>query len=419
LRVVARTSSFFFRGKEGDIREIGARLNVENVLEGSVRKAGNRIRITVQLISVADGYHLWSERYDREMTDVFEIQDEICQAIVDKLRVELATGRPLLKRYTEKIEAYDLFLKADFQIVKATGESLAKGKEFYEQAIVVDPNYARAWVGLSLYYYTLGFTGFMPSRTALTLSRQAAMKAIELDETLPEGHAMSAAAYASEYSWKQAERGFQVALRFDPKSVTAWAAYDYYYLVPMRRLDEAIAASKRALESDPLSAFPHWRLGLRYWYVRQYDLAIEKFRNALECDPNYFPALAAVSFLYSGIGRQDEAIQNMKAVTQLLGQSPFSLSMLGCIYAMTVEIAETRKILLQMQDLAQQTYVAASSFARIYFALGEIDRSFDYFEKAVDEQDGNMLHFHVTPYYDSLRSYPRYRSILRKMNLEA
>jgi serine/threonine protein kinase/Tfp pilus assembly protein PilF len=418
LRVVARTSSFFFRGKEADIREIGTRLNVENVLEGSVRKAGNRIRITVQLISAADGYHLWSERYDREMTDVFAIQDEICQAIVDKLRVELAAGRPLLKRYTENVEAYNLYLKGSYHTLKATGESLAKGKEYFEQAIKADPNYALAWSGLALFYWNLGIAGFMPSKTALALSRQAATKALEVDEMLADGHAMAAALHATDFNWKAAEREFQVALELDPKSETAWAAYDYYYLVPMRRLDEAVAASKRALESDPLSAFLHWRLGLRYWYVRQLDQAMKQFRNALEYDPHYFPALAYLSLLYNGMGRQDDAIQTVKAATQLLGQSPLSLTLLGYTYAMAGQIAEARKILLEMQNLAKETYVAAENFARIYFTLGEIERSFDYFEKAVDEHDGNMLHFHVVPVFDPLRSHPRYYALLRKMNLE-
>jgi adenylate cyclase len=336
--VVARTSSFFFRGKDADIREIGTRLNVDTVLEGSVRKAGNRIRITAQLISVADGYHLWSERYDREMTDVFAIQDEICQAIVGKLRIELAAGRPILKRYTENVEAYNLFLQGKYQTLKATAESLAKGKEYFEQAIKVDPNYALAWSGLALFYWNLGLVGFMPPKTALESSRQAAMKALELDEMLAEGHAMAAAVYASDFNWKEAEREFQLALELDPKSETVWAAYDYYYLVPMMRLDEAVAASKRALESDPLSPFLHWRLGLRYVYIRQMDLAMEQFRNALEYDPNYVPALFCIGFLYNWMGRPADAIQTVKAAAQFLGQSPHGLSWLGFTYALRWQV---------------------------------------------------------------------------------
>ncbi|MGA2264025.1 MAG: protein kinase [Acidobacteriota bacterium] len=190
LRVIARTSSFSFRGKEVDVREIGAKLNVENILGGSVRKAGNRIRVTAQLVSAADGYHHRSERYDREMTDVFAIQDEICQAIIDKLRVELAPGRALVKRYTENVEAYSLYLKARYQLWKMTAEGLAKGKEYYEQALALDPNYALAWSGLAEFYHLLGFFGHMPPKAANARSSQAARKALELDDMLAEAHAM-------------------------------------------------------------------------------------------------------------------------------------------------------------------------------------------------------------------------------------
>jgi serine/threonine protein kinase/Tfp pilus assembly protein PilF len=417
LRVTARTSSFAFRGKEEDVREIGARLNVENILEGSVRKAGNRIRVTTQLVSAAEGYHLWSERYDREMTDVFAIQDEICQAIVDKLRVELAAGQPLVKHYTENVEAYNLYLKARYHIYKFTLEGVAKSKEYYEQAIAMDPSFALAWSGLAFYYWNLGFVGYMPPKAANALSGQAALKALELDEMLPEAHAMMGVLRVCEFDWEAAEREFRRALELAPKSEEVWMYYDYFYLVSMQRLDEAVAASRKALELDPLSPFLQWRLGLRYYFTRQWDRAIKQFHNALEIDPNYGPAHLYLGCSYIQIGKPEDAIHTFEMIAKLQGHSPVALGHLASANALAGRIGEARKLLEELQQLAQRIYVPSLYFAYPYYFLGEIDRAFDWFEKAVAERETLTLHLHVDPLYDPLRSHPRYQSLLRKMNL--
>ena len=261
LRVIARTSSFSFRGKEVDVRKIGRELNVEHILEGSVRKAGSRVRVTTQLVNTADGYHLWSERYDREMTDLFAIQDEICQAIVERLRLRLAADRSCLKHHTENLEAYTLYLKGRYHLNKWTRDGLAKSKEYYEQAIALDPDYALAWNGLALYHFSIGFLGYLRPSEAYALCRTATRKALELDETLAEGHAMMGVLHVTKYDWKGAEREFRRALELDPNSEQVWNHYIGYYLVPMGRLDEAIVAFKRAVAQDPLSPDKHFRLG--------------------------------------------------------------------------------------------------------------------------------------------------------------
>jgi serine/threonine protein kinase/Tfp pilus assembly protein PilF len=417
LRVAARTSSFSFRGEKVDVREIGAKLNVENVLEGSVRKSGNRIRVTAQLISIADGYHLWSERYDREMTDVFAIQDEICQAIVDKLRIRLAAGRKLLKRYTENVEAYNLCLKATYHVYKGEPESLAKSKEYYEQAIALDTNYALAWYGLAKYHHLLGFYGYMPTRAAYVESSQAASKALELDETLPEAHALIGVFRAYDYDWKGAESEFLRALELDPNSEEVWIDYDFYYLVPMRRLDEAVAASVRAVELNPLSAFLQWRLGYRYYLTRQWDRAIKQCRNALELDPHYIFANFHMGLSYVQMGNFDEAIRAIEAAVQASGRNPFVLGLIGATYAKAEQIGEAKKILVELEDLTQRTYVPAASFPWIYAELGEIDKAFDWLEKAADEHEGFLIHFHIDPTNDLFRAHPRYPVLLHKMNL--
>jgi serine/threonine protein kinase/tetratricopeptide (TPR) repeat protein len=418
LRVIARTSSFSFRGKEADVREIGAKLNVESILEGSVRKAGNRIRVTAQLVSAADGSHHWSERYDREMTDVFAIQDEICQAIVDRLRVQLAAGPPLVKRYTENVEAYSLCLKGRYHLFKGTAEGFAKSKEYYEQAIAADPNYSLAWYGLAFFYFSLGFFGHMPPKAANAQASRAAMKALELDDLLAEAHAMMGVFRACDFDWQGAQDELRRALELDPKSEDAWSWYDYYYLVPMRRLDEAVAASRRAVELDPLSPFLQWRLGYRYYLTRQWDLAIERFHNAHELDPNHLWTHMFLGFMCLQTGKLQEAIRAAETVARLMGRSPLALGLLGAAYARAGRLDDARKLLEELHELAQKTYVPPLSFAVIYPALGEIDKGFEWLEKAIDEREAILLHFHIDPSFDELRSHPRYPALLRKMNLE-
>jgi serine/threonine protein kinase/tetratricopeptide (TPR) repeat protein len=417
LKVIARTSAFAFKGRQEDIRRIAESLSVANVLEGSVRKSGNRIRITAQLVAAADGSHFWSERYDREMTDVFAIQDEISLAIAEKLRVSLARGQPQAKRYRDNVEAYNLVLKGHYYVNKWTPEALAKGKQYFEQAIAEDQNYALAWGGLAEYYYALGWFGYMRPKPAYDQSNQAIMKALELDETIAGVHALAGLLRAYESDWKGADREFRRALELDPQSVDAWASYDFSYLVPMGRLHEAIAGTRKALERDPLSPFLQFRLGLWYYYTRQWDRAMEQCRNALDLDPHYMPAHLLKGDLCREMGKPEESIRAYETLTKLMGRSAFALGHLGCAYATAGRISEARNLLKELQELDRKTYVGPYSFALIYYALGEIDKAIDFFEKMVDARDSFFLHLGVNPAFSPLRSHPRFQALLRKMNL--
>jgi serine/threonine protein kinase/Tfp pilus assembly protein PilF len=417
LKVIARTSSFSFRGKETDIAQIRDRLNVQSILEGSVRKSGNRIRVTAQLINAADESHLWSQRYDREMTDVFALQDEISQAIVEKLRVRLAADRPLVKRHTENVEAYNLYLKARYQLWRLTSEGFAKSKEYYEQAIALDPNYALAWHGLAGFNNLLGMYGYMPPKAANAQAEQATRKALQLDDLLAEAHAMMGVLRASEFDWKGAELEFSRALALDPTSEDVLRWYTYYCLVPMRRLDEAVAAYLRAVEMDPLSPDLQYHLGYNYCLKREWNRAIKQCRNALELDPQY-GAHMLLGSCYLQIGKHDDAIRAMETQARVAGRGSLALGTLGWAYALTGRTGEALKLLAELQERAQKEYVSFWSFAVIYSNLGEMDKAFDWFEKAVDEHDPLMLHFHVHPNYDPLHTHPRYHALLRKMNLE-
>jgi serine/threonine-protein kinase len=417
LRVMARTSAFAFRGRDVDVREIGTRLNVEHVLEGSVRRAGNRIRVTAQLVMASDGFHLWSQRFDREMTDVFAIQDDISQAIVEKLRVRLAADRPLVRRHTDNVEAYNLYLKARYQFFRSTPEGLAKSKDYYEQAIALDPNYALAWHGLAGFYNVLGVFGQIPPKAANAQAAQATAKALQLDNLLAEAYAMMGALRAGEFDWKGAELEFSRALELDPKSQDVLKWYDYYYLGPMKRVDEAVAAFLKALEIDPLSPFLQSGLGYNYCLKREWNRAIEQCRSALELDPQSWVYMLLGS-CYFHIGKHDDAIRAMETQALALGRSSFALGSLGWAYASTGRTEEALQLLEELQERAQQQYTPSWSFAVIYSGLGEMDQAFDWFEKAVDEHEPLMLHIHVHPNYDPLHAHPRYSALLRKMNLE-
>jgi serine/threonine-protein kinase len=419
LKVIARTSAFAFKGKHEDVRRIAESLGVANILEGSVRKSGNRIRITAQLVTAADGSHLWSERYDREMTDVFAIQDEISQTIAEKLRVRLAGGGPLVKRSTENVDAYNLYLKGLHHQRKWTPVGLAKGKEYFDQSIAADPDYALAWCGLAQHYYLWGYFGYTASKRANAEALQAILKGLELDETLPEAHAVVGVLRALDYDWRGAEREFIRALELDPQSGDAVSGYSYFYLVPLRRLDEAIAMTGKALERDPLSPLFQFRLGYWYYFSRQYDRGLKQARNALELNPHYHLPYGVLSGCLFQTEKFMEAIRAMETYAQLAGRTPAALGFLAMIYAGAGRTVEAKKLLQELQELEQKTYVPPSSFGSIYLGLGEIDKALDWYEKAIDERDSYILHLSVDPQYDRLRSHPRFQALLRKMNLQS
>jgi serine/threonine protein kinase len=421
LKVTARTSAFAFKGKQEDIRKIAEALGVANVLEGSVRKAANRIRVTAQLISATDGNHIWSERYDREMTDVFAIQDEISQAISEKLRVRLFGDRPLVKRATENLEAFSLYLKARQFGYRSSYRSpdVEKVKAYCEQVIAIDPGYAKPWYGLATLYFAIGMVGITPPKVAFAQCRQATLRALALDELLPEAHSVLAGLRAIEFDWEGAEREFRRALELGPGVSDIWMHYSGTYLGPMGQWDEAIAASQRSVELDPLNPFFHYHLGLRYYNARQYDRSIEQHRKALELEPNYPQAYNGLANNFIQIGKPDEAVSAMESAARFAGHAPLGRRMLGSIYARVGRIADARKILDEMQKLSLGNYVPPTGFAMIHLGLGETDLGFDWLEKAVDEQDSLLILFIHGPMFDPICSHPRYHTLLRKMKLEA
>ena len=419
LRVVARTSAFSFKGKDVDIEEIGKKLKVDKVLEGSVRKAGNRLRITAQLINVEDGYHLWSERYDREMEDIFAIQDEVTLAIVDELKVDfLGEGKAkLVKRYTEDSEAYNLYLKGRYFWNKRTGEGLEKGIKYFQQAIKKDPFYALAYTGLADSFVISAFYGFSSPQEVFPKAKAAVKKALEIDDTLAEAH--TSLGYISifyDWDWHTADRSIRRALELNPGYA---AAHHYYaaYLAIIGRVNESIAEMKRAVEIDPLSTRLHTELGNYFGWSGRLDEAAKQLQKTLEMDQNFGLAHAHIGLCYARQKKYEEAIVALQRAIQLMGNSPFFIGFLANIYAKSGSRDRAEEILHELEEMSKMRYVPPMSIANIYAELGEIDKAFEWMEKAYQEHDTQIAMLKTRAEFEKLRSDPRGKVLLEKIGL--
>jgi eukaryotic-like serine/threonine-protein kinase len=420
LRVIARTSAFAFRGKGADVGEIAAKLHVGHVLEGSVRKAGSRIRVTAQLIKTADQSHLWSERYDRDMTDVFAIQDDISRAIVDNLRVRLSPGRPLVRRPTENLEAYNLYRRGMHSILRVTPQSLARGKEYLEQAIALDPDYALVYAGMALYHAASANIGLMPGSEALPQAKTAALTALELDDTLAEAHAMSGLAKAMcDFDWVGAEQDFRRALELNPASGIAHFHYARHCLRPMGRLEEALVELRRGLDIDPLSVPFNVSLGYSYDVTGQHDIAMAQYRNAMDLDPSAFGPHVFLAIAYQRTGRFEDAIAAAQKACELTRRSATTLGILAGIYGPAGRQGEARALLEELAALRRTTYVPPIAMVMAHAGLFESDRVLEWLDKGITERDDNVVcALKCEPTFDPFRSHPRFQALLRRVNLE-
>lgn len=419
LRVTARTSSFAFRGKEQDIREIGARLAVDKILEGSVRRAGNRIRVTAQLINVSDACHLWSERYEREITDVFAIQDEISQVIVDKLRVGLGQERRASRRPTENLEAYNLYLQGRYHLSKWTPEGFAKAKQCLEQAVARDPDFALAYDALSEFYWFLGFFGLIPPKEAFSVGIWAALRALEIDDTMAETHAL-VGMYRKEldYNWPEVQREMKRALELNPSSPTVRLRNVLSGLMPLGRLEESVEEMKIVIQSDPLSLFNRWWLVVMYYLARDYDPALEQARFMIDLDSSYYVGHWGRGMLCLEKGMLREAISEFREAANLSGNVPLMLGWLGQALGKAGEAGEAGALLDRLSEISRAAYVPPSSFAWIHLGLGNVDEAFTWMERAIDARDPMVMPIKSYPFLDPLRTDPRFHALLRKMNLE-
>jgi TolB-like protein/Tfp pilus assembly protein PilF len=418
LRVVARTSAFAFKGKNEDIREIGRKLHVEHVLEGSVRKAGNRLRITAQLIKIADGYHLWSDRYDRAMDDVFAIQDEISLAIVDKLKVTLLEDEKgaLAKRPTENLHAYNLFLQGRYSLNKMTRDSLQDAIERFREAIALSPDYAQAYAGIGEAYHYLGLLDCLPSGDVYPKAREFALRAIELDPTTADAHVVLATVKLMyDWDWEGAESAYKRAIALNPNYVQARAHYAFC-LFCLGRMAESLAEMTSAYSLDPL--LDPMNMGVLLIRMGRLAQARDEFQKSLESDPERAHALWLLGHVDVLEGRYEEGLAEIRRALALSGNNAIILAGFGWSNAVAGKRSEAKSVLEELRERSRREYIRPYFSAKIYSALGENDRAFEWLEKAYREHDTSLVTVLNDEALTGLHRDPRFDQLLKRMKLD-
>jgi len=416
LRVPGRTSCFAFKGKnEEDIfRKVGDQLHVGTVLEGSVRKAGDKLRVTAQLINVSDGYHLWSKDYDGDVKDILNFQSNVAQQVVQALQVQLGTeaARVLSKKPTENPEAHRLYLLGRYEFAKYTQAGWNNAIRYYEEALRLDPDYALAYCGLADNYAYMGSV-VMPEKEAIAKEKEFAQKALEIDPDLAEAHMSLALVLVGAYDWQNGLKEFDRALELNPNLAFAYEL-QAWTVNGLGRFDEAITKTKKAVELDPLNPFFQMSLSFFQYWARQYDGAIAQARKTLAMDPNsaISHVLLGLSFLKKGdtAGAIAE-LQKSKAPDPGAWYQGF----LGYGYAISGDRAKAEEALRELEELAKRQYVSPTAFATIYLGLGQKEKCLDWLEKAYEQQDSACWYLKIDQIYDSVRNEPRFQALITKI----
>jgi len=422
LRVAARTSSEQFKDKGMDVRAMGRELNVQSVLEGSVRTAGNRLRITAQLINVEDGYHLFSEKYDRTAEDIFAIQDEISLAIVDKLKVRLLRDEKskLVKRHTENEEAYRLYLQGRYFWNRRHEGGMQRGLEYFQKAIAVDPEYALPYSGIADCYFSLGWFHFLAPKVAFAKCKEAALKALEMDPDLAEAHASLAVALQF-FDWDPlgAEAEFRRAIALNPNYATVHHFYSLF-LTARGRFDDAIVEQMRAMELDPIQPIIRTAHAYTLWVAGRHDEAVADSRALTEFDPNFWIGWVLLGVTCAEVGRFADAEDALRKADDLTGGgSTFVLGSLGYALGLEGKWDEARAILNRLLELRKSKYASADLVATLCWLLDEKDAAFEWLERAIEERAYRLCYAKYMPTLQRMDCDPRFQKILHRLHLDA
>jgi tetratricopeptide (TPR) repeat protein len=424
--VIARTTTMRYKASRKNVEKIGRELAVDYVVEGGVRRAEGQMTLNIQLIQVKDQTHLFARKYDVPMGDLFMLHNRVAQAIATHIPSIADTQRTHPPDQTERqrrgptqdIVAYNLYLQGRYYLNRYTPDGMAKAKQYFEEALARDPNFALPNDGLAELYWFLGFYGFAPPKEACSAGLFYALRAVEIDNTLAETHALIGM-YRKEldYNWPEVQREMHLALELNPASPVVRFRYALSGLMPQGHLREAIAALEFVIESDPLSVNNHLWLCAMLWMARDFDRAVEEARRAIELD--------AASFLgYYALGQArimqhvfGEAVSALQKAAELSGNSPTVLVWLGLALAQGGRTAEARALLQRLHAMATQAYVPPTGFAWIYLGLGEIDEAFVWMDRAIDARDPMMVPIKSYTFLDPLRADSRFAGLLRKMRL--
>jgi TolB-like protein/Tfp pilus assembly protein PilF len=419
LKVTSRASAMAFKKREQSLRQIGATLQVATLLDGSVRRAADRVRIVAQLIDADTDQQVWTETYDRKLTDIFAIQTDVALQIAAALEAQLSPEEHtrIRKEPTKDVEAYQLYLLGKHCLARWTQEGVDQGIKHLEQAIARDPDYALAYATVAHAYTNVGFgvAGSLPAEEAFRRAKAAVARALEIDDGLAEGHAMlGSLKFACDYDWAGAETEFKRALELNPNSGDT---YDVYGLMlsAMERYDEAIEAQRRAHELDPL----HHRMDIATTLLRagRYDEALRAVTRVVEDEPHYALAHATLGWAHLLSGRPDQGLAALERALSLSPDSTLYLAQLGQAFALVGQAAKAREVLQRLEELAKQRYVSPYHMAYVHTGLGEQDRAMDWLERAYEERAGAVFGVKGSFLFTTLRSHPRFKALLRRMNL--
>jgi DNA-binding winged helix-turn-helix (wHTH) protein/TolB-like protein/tetratricopeptide (TPR) repeat protein len=394
-------------------------LGVDSLLDGKIQRSDDRIRVTVQLVRVSDGIPLWAESFDEKFTNIFAVQDSISQQVTQQLAPRL-TGeekKQLTKRYTDNTEAYQFYVKGRYHWYKRTAEGLNKSIDYFKQSIEQDPAYALAYSGLADCYDLLSYFGGLQPKDSFPKAREAATRALELDETLAEAHVSLGLVKADyEWDWKGAEQEYKRAIELNPKYATAHQWYGEF-LAAMGRQDEALAEIKMAQQLDPLSLITNAAAGYICYYGKRYDEAVDQLKRTLELDPNFEPANWFLGWAYEQKHMYREAIQEYQKAKGASSSNAKMMADLAHAYAVSGRRSEAQKILSDLKDLSRNHYVPPYSIARVYSGLGDKDQTFQWLQKAYQDRPWELVFLKHEPVFKDLHSDPRFGELVSQIGL--
>ena len=417
LKVMSRNSVFRYKGQQPDPKLVGRELGVRAVMTGRVSQRGDTLSVSVYLVDARDNSQVWGEQYNRRISDLLAVQEEIAKQVSDRLQLRL-TGEDkerVSKHFTDDPEAYQLYLRGRFYWSKRTKEGLHKGIEYFKQAIEKDPGYAQAYAGMADCYAILVELEGSSPKEIYPLVAAAAQKAIELDDTLAEAHTSLAAAYEYEWDWPKAEEQYRRAIEMNPNYATAHHWYAAY-LISRLRSDEAIREIKQAQELDPLSLIINTSLGRVLYGARQYDRAVEQLKKTIDMDSNFAEAHFQIAMVYEQKRMYAEALAEYQKAIELY-QDPTMTAWPARIYALTGRRTDAERVLAQLKELSKQKYVSPYPLATVYVALGEKDKAFEYLEKVYDERSYYVVFLNIDSALDGLRTDARFQDLLRRIRI--
>ena len=416
LGVIARTSAMKYKLTRKTIAEIGSELGVSYVVEGSVRRSGTRVRVTAQLIQVANQTHLWAESYERHCEDILILQSDVAQAIAREIRIKLTPreARRLAAASVVGSEAHEAYLKGRYFWNKRTEDALKKGIEHFQEAIEHEPGYAAAYDGLSDSYVMLACRGVLPAKETFQKARAAAQKALEIDSALGEGCASLAHVRLHDWDWTGLDEDFRRALELNPGHAIAYYWYSEY-LMAMGRSDESIAMVKTAHQMDPLSSLLSASLGMILYLARRYDESIAYLRKSLEIDADHFLLHFRLGLVYLQEGLQREAIDEMKCAVTLSGRSTETLTGLAQAYGAAGMRDDMQNAVDELNEQARHRYVSAYNMSRVYAASGDTELAFASLERAYQERNPDLIEVRAEPVFDRIREDPRFADLLRRV----